>query len=207
MSDRETQALTDMADVVSSQRRLQRPPDFTGTPLNHFRDVFLRHGLPGLLLGCLFLFPAIGLLDDQVNRFLETPVRYLGGGICIFVLTIAWSWYLDRNLSAPQLGWIVYLLLLSAWEEWVFRVALPDMLLGSGVPLGAAIIFSNLLFGAMHYFTLRWKIGWCVLAFFGGMGLSRQYINGGDLLLVIGIHWIATFLNTPGPPRPKSDLV
>ncbi len=69
MSDRETQIQTDIADQVPSQRRLQRPPDFTGKTLNHFRDVFLRHGLPGLLLGCLFLVPAIGLLDDQVNRF------------------------------------------------------------------------------------------------------------------------------------------
>lgn len=38
------------------------------------------------------------------------------------------------------------------------------------------------------------------LAFLGGMELSRQYVENGDLLILIGMHWAATFLNTPRYP-------
>jgi hypothetical protein len=36
------------------------------------------------------------------------------------------------------------------------------------------------------------------------MGLSRQYVENGDLLILIGMHWVATFLNTPRYPGKRA---
>ncbi len=186
--------------MSEAPRRLQRPPDFTGSQLNHFYQVALRHGLPGLLFGSLLLITSAELWIAPLNRFLAAPEPYVLGAGVILLLTLCWSWYLDRSVSIAQLGWIVYLLFVSIWEEWAFRVALPDNLMDVGLDPRVAIIVSNLLFGAVHYFTLRWSAIWCFIAFLGGMGLSRHYVEHGDLLLLIGIHWVATFLNTPRYP-------
>ena len=195
---------SDSESQVASQRRLQRPPDFTGRQLNYFYQVALRHGLPGLLLGCLLLITSAEVLTEQLSRFLATPAPYILGALAILLLTLFWSWYLDRTVSIAQSGWILYLLFVSIWEEWSFRVAMPIVLVGTGLDPRVAIIGSSILFGAMHYFTLRWKATWCFLAFLGGMGLSRQYIENGDLLILIGIHWIATSLNTPRHPGKRA---
>ena len=189
---------------VPNRRRLQRAPDFTGRQLNHFYQVALRHGLPGLLLGCLLLITSTEVLTGQLSRFLAAPAPYVLGALAILLFTLFWSWYLDRTVSIAQSGWILYLLFVSIWEEWAFRVAVPIVLVGTGLDPRVAIIGSNVLFGAMHYFTLRWKATWCFLAFLGGMELSRQYIENGDLLILIGIHWIATFLNTPWYPGKRA---
>ena len=190
--------------MSKAPRRLQRPPDFTGPQLNDFSQVARRHGLPGLVLGSLLLITSAELLIVPLNRFLAEPQPYVLGAGVILLLTLCWSWYLDRTVSIAQLGWILYLLFVSIWEEWAFRVALPDNLMGVGFDPHVAVIVSNLLFGAMHYFTLRWKVSWCFIAFLGGMGLSRHYIENGDLLLLIGIHWVATFINTPRyPGKPR----
>ncbi len=187
-----------------AQRRLQRPPDFTGRQLNHFYQVVLRHGLPGFLLGVLLLITSADLLMAPLNRFLAAPEPYILGAGVILLLTHCWSWYLDRTGSIAQSGWIVYLLFVSIWEEWAFRVAVPDSLVDVGLDPRVAIIASNVLFGAVHYFTLRWKASWCFLAFLGGMGLSRQYVENGDLLILIGMHWVATFINTPRYPGKRA---
>jgi hypothetical protein len=53
---------------------------------------------------------------------------------------------------------------------------------------------------------MRFKITilvWCLFAFLGGIGLSRHYLESGDLFMLIGIHWIATFLNTPRYPGAR----
>lgn len=184
-------------------RRLQRPPDFTGRPLNQFYQVALRHGLPGLLFGGMLLITSADLVMAPLNQFLAGPQPYVLGAGVILVLTLCWSWYLDTTVSIAQLSWIFYLLFVSIWEEWAFRVAVPDNLMNVGFDPWLAIILSNLLFGAVHYFTLRWKASWCFLAFLGGIGLSRQYIANGDLLMLIGIHWMATFLNTPRYPGKR----
>ena len=63
-----------------------------------------------------------------------------------------------------------------------------------------AVVVSNGIFGGLHYVTLRWKWHWCVIAALGGMGLARQFGEHGDLAIVIGIHWVATVLNTPRLP-------
>ena len=95
---------------------------------------------------------------------------------------------------------MLYLLAVSVWEEWVFRLALPWFGQALGFDLRVAVILSNVLFGALHYFTLRWKWPWCLAAFFGGMALSRQYAEHQDLAMIIALHWVATFVNTPRLP-------
>lgn len=190
---------------LSSPRigRLQRPPDFTGPRLNLFRQIFLRHGLPAALLGfglLLFLPGAWQLAEASVSNLRAAPMHYLGLGVLLATGLVLYSHVRFRNLSLIQLGWIVYLGCLSLWEEWLFRVVGPFFLTELGVAKVAAILMSNVLFGAMHYFTLRWRLDWCLFAFLGGLGFSYSYASHGDLMWVAGIHWIATFLNTPRPP-------
>lgn len=188
--------------LAKSRRRLQRAADFTGGPLDSFRQVFLRHGLPGALLGafCL-LHPGMrALLVEATSHVLITPLPYLLVGSLILIGLSAYSRYDGGRLSLHQFGWVIYLGLLSLWEEWVFRLAIPYSLREQGVDLVVAIILCNLLFGVVHYFTLRWKWQWCVAACVGGFAFSRQMDTHFDLLIVAGIHWVATCLNTPRPP-------
>lgn len=195
--------------LVPSQRRLQRPPDFTGARLDSFRAVALRHGLPGLLLGltCL-LHPALReTLATGLASASAQPLRYLTIGVAIFAGLLLRAWFLDRKLDAPAIGWIVYLGCLSAWEEWVFRLALPTLFVLAGVEFWLAIVASNLAFGVVHYFTLRWKWSWCLGAFVGGLALSRQYGLHEDLALLIAIHWVATFFNTPRRPYRSGSAI
>ena len=184
------------------KQRLQRPPDFTGNQLNGFLQVAVRHGLPGALLGlvCLLHPTMSGLLTDALQSALAEPAVYAGAGALILLLMAGFSSVQDRRFDLPRLGWILYLLAVSIWEEWVFRVAIPYFMVEIGVGLRAAVLGSNLTFGLMHYFTLRWKWYWCLLAGLGGMALSRQFHHANDFLLIVAIHWIATFINTPGLP-------
>ena len=188
------------------QRRLQRAPDFTGARLDRFSQVFLRHGLPGALLGvvCLTVPDMRALLQPALVPLLAEPARYLSAGLLTFAALSAWSWRLEGRVDAAAIGWIVYLLALSAWEEWVFRAALPYFAESHGASLRSAVLVTNAAFGALHYFTLRWKWHWCVGAFLGGLGLSRLLHHDFDLALVVGVHWMATFLNTPRPPGRRN---
>jgi len=186
-----------------SRRRLQRGPDFTGGRLDSFRQVFLRHGLPGALLGALcLLHPDMRtLVVDATAQAVSAPMPYLLIGSLILIGLTAYTSYRGDEWSGRQLGWVIYLGVLSLWEEWVFRLAMPYSLEAQGMGLLFAIIVCNLLFGAIHYFTLRWKWQWCVAACIGGFAFSRQMDLHFDLLLVAAIHWVATCLNTPRPPR------
>jgi hypothetical protein len=190
------------ADLAPSQRRLQRPPDFTGGQLRSFRAVALRHGLPGALLSAIcVLHPDIrALLAPALAGFLADPVRYLVVASMMFAAMASYAWIIDRRMDAQGAGWMLYLLMVSVWEEWVFRLAIPYFAADNGIELRTAVIASNALFALMHYFTLRWKWQWCLAAGLGGLALSRNFANHYDLALVIGIHWIATFLNTPRIP-------
>ncbi len=192
----------DADTLAPSQRRLQRPPDFTGQRLRTFRAVFLRHGLPGVLLaGLLLLHPhALPLLASTLSGLLTAPLFHAALGSLLFGALVAYAWIIDRRLDAREIGWILYLLALSIWEEWAFRVALPYLGEAHGVPLGIAVVASNVLFGVIHYFTLRWKCQWCLVAALGGLALSRQFGNHFELALIVGLHWVATFVNTPRPP-------
>lgn len=186
----------------SSDGRLQRPADFTGSRLTTFAEVFSRHGLPGVILAMLLflsLSNGAGLLEQVFHRPLHAPLNYGLAGVAMLVGLVVYS-ALRYELNSLQLSWVVYLGFLSLWEEWVFRVAAPVWLQELGLPVGAAILLSNVLFGAMHYFTLRWRWQWCGGAFLGGLGFSMNFQNQGDLLLIAAIHWAATFFNTPRPP-------
>ena len=162
--------------------------------------MFLRHGLPGLLLGLvLLLVPGgIELFLSGFAKAQDQVVRYLTWGVAILVGLSLYVTYVDRQLRLSQIGWVVYLGALSLWEEWVFRVGLPYL---PGIDSVWLSVASNALFGAMHYFTLRWKWYWCVGAFVGGMALSRQWDLHVDLLLITAYHWVATVINTPRLPR------
>jgi hypothetical protein len=189
--------------LVPSQRRLQRPPDFSGQRLDQFSQVLLRHGLPGALAGALCLLsPEMRtLLADSLTLMLAAPARYAVSALGIFALMLGYAWWLERRLTAAAMGWMIYLLAVSICEEWVFRVAIPHACSASqDLDLRTMVVVSNIAFGAMHYFTLRWKWQWCVLACFGGMALSQSFQQHGDLALIIGLHWIATFVNTPRLP-------
>lgn len=194
--------LTGPVKRETSKHRLQRSPDFTGGYLTRFRQVWMRHGLPGALLGLLFLaHPDMRLmLVASLEGLLADPVMYLSGALIILGALASYIGVLDRGIDPRAAGWIFYTLAVSIWEEWVFRLAVPYFSQAQGVNLFAAVLLSNLAFGVLHYFTLRWKWQWCLGAFVGGMLLSRMLHTHVDLALVIAAHWIATFLNTPRPP-------
>lgn len=190
----------------SRRRRLQRDKDFTGDRLTSFRDVFLRHGLPGLTLGFLFLtVPAFQrVIGDALAPVAAHPGRYAAGAVLILLALNAYAWRIDRDWNLAKLGWVLYLGALSVWEEWVFRLALPQGLETVGASVWTAALASAVLFGALHYFTLRWKWYWCVGAALGGVYFSVQMERHNDLLLVAAIHWAATYLNTPRLPGASS---
>ncbi len=148
-----------------------------------------------------------GLLAEALSALGHAPLRYAFIGLCIFGVMLAYAWYLDRRVDAAAMGWMLYLLAVSIWEEWVFRLALPYFGAAQGLELRTVVIASNLAFGLMHYFTLRWKWQWCVAAFLGGMALSRNFQQQGNLALIIALHWAATFINTPRHPggRPGQN--
>ena len=131
--------------------------------------MFVRHGLPGLLLGvlCLGVPEMRALLGEALAGLLAAPLRYVLAGLTILGMLLGYSWFLDRRLDAPAVGWVLYLLALSIWEEWVFRLALPYFGEAQGYDLQTVVIASNVAFGALHYVTLRWKWQWCLAAALG----------------------------------------
>ncbi len=188
--------------LASGQRRLQREKDFTGDTLTRFQQVFLRHGLPGLVVAfALLAIPGLqAVFLGGLQRGLSNPLGYATLFLLIFLILNAYAWWTDRSWSLSRLGWVIYLGALSFWEEWVFRLAIPAVLESSGVSAWLAATLSALVFGGVHYVTLRWRVQWCVGAFFGALLLSRQMQVHDDLLLVAAFHWIATLVNTPRPP-------
>ena len=188
--------------LAPSQHRLQRRADFTGERLSRFTQVLWRHGLPGAVLGGLcLLVPEMRTLAGQALAPLAAdPARYLLGAMGVFIAMLVYTWVIDRRVDAAAVGWILYLLAISLWEEWVFRLALPYYASLEGMDLTTAVVLSNVAFGAIHYFTLRWKWQWCVLACLGGLALSRHFGQHFDLGLIVAFHWVGTFVNTPRLP-------
>ena len=188
--------------------RLQRDYAGSDSPLSTFLQVLYRHGLT---MG-VFAFVTAWLLStpavfwDAVATFSTTPVKYA------FALLAALGFFyavLKRRgltLDPAQGLWVAYLLYISIVEELAFRLFLPRVLEPTSGFI-AAIVLSNLLFAGLHYFTLRWKWQNCLFAFLGGVGLSRLLDNSGDLALVVLVHFVATFLNTPSPPGATTKEV
>jgi len=181
--------------------RLQR--DYFGeiSPVSSFARVLYRHGLTmgtaALMLILLSKNPQV--LLTVLEDFSANPSMYILG----FFATLAFFYFVlvrkRLSLNPIQGLWIVYLLYISIAEEIAFRLLLP-IALESSVGFIYAIVLSNLVFALLHYITLRWKWQNCLFVFFGGIGLSRLLENSGDLTLVILVHFVATFLNTPSQP-------
>ena len=185
--------------------RLQRPARARSAAVLHFRQVLSRH-----LLTMSVIAVVTGLGVAQVHDWkrllsplITHPVHYLA----MWVATVAGIAIYQRvrgiPCSAAQVGWVGYLFLISVVEEWAFRVFLPLYLMDD-LGARASIVVSSVIFGALHYFTLRWRMMPCLLTALGGLGFSRMLEVSGDLALVILVHWIVTFLNTPRPPVGES---
>jgi len=147
-----------------------------------------------------WLLSTPAVFRDATADFLANPAQY-----AIALLAILGFFYVvlkrrGLTLNSIQGFWIAYLLYISIVEELAFRLFLP-LILEPSTGLIAAVVLSNVLFAGLHYFTLRWKWQNCLFACLGGIGLSRLLDNSGDLALVILVHFVATFLNTPSQPR------
>jgi membrane protease YdiL (CAAX protease family) len=192
-----------LEEVISeSQGRLQRHGE-DGVKITSFKQVMMRHGLLMLLLAalCILLPNAPSDFTWSTKRFFAHPQYYALAFLTLIVFLLVYSQLSDKVVNRKQLMWISYLLFISIVEEWVFRLVFPGFLKGYLEPIHAVVI-SNLIFASIHYFTLRWRMIWVIFAFFGSMGLSRA-MTYGDLMVLIWIHWLATFLNTPFPPGVK----
>lgn len=184
--------------------RLQRAPGADGYRIDSFADVVKRHGLTMACLAglCLLTPGALPLLAQTTARALGQPLAYLAGLGALLLFFAYWSGR-HRATTTRQLQWVFYLLMISVVEEISFRLVLPQLLAGL-TPLTLAQVLSNLLFACIHYFTLRWRLVNCIATFFGGMGLSHL-MGRGDLVLVVAVHWLGTFINTPRPPSGTTD--
>jgi membrane protease YdiL (CAAX protease family) len=184
------------------QGRLQRGPTATGYRVETFSDVLKRHGVTmGCLAAvCLMIPGTVPAIATTTTRLFQQPTPYLAGLLGLLAFFSYWS--TRRSVSAKrQSQWILYLLFISIVEELTFRLILPSLLSQQFSWLTANIL-SNLLFAVIHYITLRWKLRNCIVTFLGGMGLS-QLMTHGDLVLVVMVHWLGTFLNTPFPPAER----
>ena len=185
--------------------RLQRKaldPDFY---ISKFRQVLIRHGLTmSTILFLCILTPHIptALIYSIADLFIN-PNRYFLLSLSVAFVMFSFLWVTRKELNFRQLIWIIYLLLISIIEEISFRLSIPIIGVNfmSDNFFWIAVFISNFCFAAIHYFTLRWKLSACVLAFLGGMGFSRLFQITEDLTLVIILHWLLTFFNTPTAPR------
>ena len=184
--------------------RLQRGPGASGYRVTTFADVLRRHGttMGGIALLGMMAPGAVALLQNTTARFMQHPWVYLFATAGLLVFFALWSRRRPQPI-ARQCRWIFYLLFISIAEEVAFRLVVP-MLLTPPMGILQAHIISNLIFAGLHYFTLRWKLRNCIGTFIGGMGLSHL-MGQGDLVLVVLVHWLGTFLNTPfAPPERRA---
>ena len=181
--------------------RLQR--DYSGTtlPVSTFVHVLYRHGctMGFIAVTLIFLQSTPDVFWAVVSDFSESPSTYIVALLSALGFFLVFLVSKGVPLSRIQGLWIVYLLYISIVEELAFRIFLP-MAIEPSAGFLSAIVMSNFLFALLHYFTLRWKWKNCVFVFLGGIGLSRLLENSGDLALLVLVHFVATFLNTPSQP-------
>ena len=181
--------------------RLQRPAKARFRAVLHFRQVLSRHLLAMSVIAVVMGLGVAGVDGwmGLLSPLIAHPVHYLA--MCVAIVTGIAIYQRARAIpwSATQMGWVGYLLLISVVEEWAFRVFLPLYLMDD-LGARASVLISSVIFGALHYITLRWRLTACLLTTLGGLGFSRLLDVSGDLTLVILVHWIVTFLNTPRPP-------
>jgi membrane protease YdiL (CAAX protease family) len=187
------------------KRRLQRAPNAAGFRVSTFREVIQRHGVTmGCIAAVCMMTPgAWQALTSTTSRSLLQPGPYLIALLGLLLFFAIWS---NRrpHTARRQAQWVLYLLYISIAEEIAFRLMLPSLLssISPDLTLLATQVISNFVFAAIHYVTLRWKLKNCIFTFLGGMGLSHM-MRHGDLTMVIMVHWLGTFLNTPFPPHRK----
>ena len=185
--------------------RLQRPAKARSRAVLHFRQVLARHLVTMSVVAVVTGLWVAGVDDWKrlLSPLIAHPVHYLAICVAIVAGIAIYQWVRSIPWSAAQVGWVGYLFLISVVEEWAFRVFLPLYLMDD-LGARASIVVSSVLFGALHYFTLRWRLTACLVTMLGGLGFSRLLDVSGDLTLVIIVHWIVTFLNTPRPPVGES---
>lgn len=186
--------------------RLQRAPTASGFRVSTFREVLQRHGATmGCIAAlCLMTPGALQALGETTAKPLLEPGPYLFALLGLLVFFTYWSNRRPHSVKR-QSQWVIYLLYISIVEEVAFRLLFPALLasFSPSITLLTAHIVSNFVFAAIHYFTLRWKLTNCIVTFLGGLGLSHL-MRHGDLTMVIMVHWVGTFLNTPFPPPRKN---
>ena len=194
------------SNILISEGRLQRASQNQEVYISKFRQVLLRHGLTMSLicLGCV-LFPSVlvTLFSSIDNLFLNIN-RYAIASMSLGLFMFLYLRFISRKLNYRQIFWIGYLFLISIVEEIGFRLSLPILFsefFFKEYSFLIGIFLSNLIFASLHYFTLRWKLKACIFTFLGGIGLSRLFYETGDITLVVLVHLVVTFLNTPSAPE------
>ena len=186
------------------KRRLQRPAKDQNYLINTFNQVLARHFLTMSIIATICIFMSIESFADSIylKPLTSSPVFYffILTAISLFFIFI----YLKRGykIEPIHLAWLTYLLFISVAEEIAFRMMLPILLSGT-FGMISAVLFSNFLFAYIHYVTLRWKFINCVVAFIGGLGLSRLLVSTEDVAILVLVHYFFTFLNTPLPPERR----
>lgn len=186
------------------KRRLQRPAKDQNYLINTFNQVLARHFLTMSIIATICIFMSIESFADSIylKPLTSSPVFYffILTAISLFFIFI----YLKRGykIESIHLAWLTYLLFISVAEEIAFRMMLPILLSGT-FGMISAVLFSNFLFAYIHYVTLRWKFINCVVAFIGGLGLSRLLVSTEDVAILVLVHYFFTFLNTPLPPERR----
>jgi membrane protease YdiL (CAAX protease family) len=186
------------------KRRLQRPAKDQNYLINTFNQVLARHFLTMSIIATICIFMSIESFADSIylKPLTSSPVFYffILTAISLFFIFI----YLKRGykIESIHLAWLIYLLFISVAEEIAFRMMLPILLSGT-FGMISAVLFSNFLFAYIHYVTLRWKFINCVVAFIGGLGLSRLLVSTEDVAILVLVHFFFTFFNTPLPPERR----
>ena len=186
------------------KRRLQRPAKDQNYLINTFNQVLARHFLTMSMIATICIFMSIDSFADSIylKPLISSPFFYffILTAISLFFIFI----YLKRGykIESIHLAWLIYLLFISVAEEIAFRMMLPILLSGT-FGMISAVLFSNFLFAYIHYVTLRWKFINCVVAFIGGLGLSRLLVSTEDVAILVLVHYFFTFLNTPLPPERR----
>ena len=193
-----------MRKNLMRKRRLQRPAKDQNYLINTFNQVLARHFLTMSIIATICIFMSIESFADSIylKPLTSSPVFYffILTAISLFFIFI----YLKRGykIEPIHLAWLTYLLFISVVEEIAFRMMLPILLSGT-FGMISAVLFSNFLFAYIHYVTLRWKFINCVVAFIGGLGLSRLLVSTEDVAILVLVHYFFTFLNTPLPPERR----
>ena len=193
-----------MQKNLMRKRRLQRPAKDQNYLINTFNQVLARHFLTMSIIATICIFMSIESFADSIylKPLTSSPVFYffILTAISLFFIFI----YLKRGykIESIHLAWLIYLLFISVAEEIAFRMMLPILLSGT-FSMISAVLFSNFLFAYIHYVTLRWKFINCVVAFIGGLGLSRLLVSTEDVAILVLVHYFFTFFNTPLPPERR----